>query len=235
MNNFIYAAHPSRIIFGEGSVAQVRDEVVQINRVRALVLSTPNQLDAATVVSDMLGALSVGVYSGAVMHVPLETVDRALTEVRRRDVDCLVAFGGGSTVGLAKALALRTALPIVAIPTTYAGSEVTPIYGITEGNIKRTGRDPVVLPKVVIYDPDLTRALPVQSSITSGLNALAHAAEALYAHDGNPITSMMAASGIEALGKALPAIKLAPQAMEGRFSALYGAWLCGTVLGQTSM
>ncbi len=235
MNNFVYAAHPSRIIFGEGMVARIRDEVVQIGRTRAVVLSTPNQEDAARSISDLLGTLSAGLYGGAVMHVPRDTVDHAMVEIQRRKADCLVAFGGGSTVGLAKALALRTALPIVAIPTTYAGSEVTPIYGITEGNIKRTGRDPVVLPKVVIYDPDLTRALPVQLSITSGLNALAHAAEALYAHDGNPITSMMAASGIEALGKALPAIKLAPQAMEARSTALYGAWLCGTVLGQTSM
>ncbi len=235
MDNFVYAAHPSRIIFGEGTVARVRDEVEQLGRTRAVVLSTPNQQDAARDISDLLGTLSAGVHAGAVMHVPVETVDHALLEIQRLNADCLVAFGGGSTVGLAKALALRTALPIVAIPTTYAGSEVTPIYGITEGRFKRTGRDPVVLPKVVIYDPDLTRALPAQLSINSGLNALAHAAEALYAHDGNPITTMMAASGIEALGKALPAIKDVPQTMEARSMALYGAWLCGTVLGQTSM
>jgi maleylacetate reductase len=235
MNNFVYAAHPSRIIFGEGTVTRVRDEVEQLGCARAVVLCTPNQQGAAGRISELLGPLSAGVHGGAVMHVPVESVDRALADIQGRNADCLVAFGGGSTVGLAKALALRTALPIIAIPTTYAGSEVTPIYGITEGSIKRTGRDPVVLPKAVIYDPCLSHALPVQVSVNSGLNALAHAAEALYAHDRNPITDMMATAGIEALGKALPAIKLDPQSMEARSKALYGAWLCGTVLGQTSM
>ena len=235
MNGFVYAALASRIVFGEGSLAGLAAEVARLRCSRALVLSTPQQEAGAAAVSDLLGTLSAGVYSGAVMHVPQEVVEHAFDETGRRRADCLIAFGGGSTVGLAKALALRTQLPIVAIPTTYAGSEVTPIYGITDGGLKRTGRDAVVLPKVVIYDPMLSRDLPVELSVVSGLNAMAHAAEALYAHDGNPIASLMAEAGLGALARALPAIKAAPGDLAARSEALYGAWLCGTVLGQTSM
>lgn len=235
MENFVYTTHPSRIVFGTGAASRAGEEVARLECKRVLVLSTPNQEAGATEIARQLGGLNTGVFAGAVMHVPTECVDRAMQAVEASMADCLLAFGGGSTVGLAKALALRTRLPVVAIPTTYAGSEVTPIYGITEGNIKRTGRDHVVLPKAVIYDPALTLGLPVGVSITSGLNAIAHAAEALYAHDGSPIVSMMAVAGIEALGKALPMIKQDSQDEEARAQALYGAWLCGTVLGQVSM
>lgn len=235
MENFTYTTHPFRVVFGKGVVSRLREEVVRLQCKRVLTLSTPNQEAGAMEIARQLGDLRAGVFSGAVMHVPSECVDKAMLAIDESKADCVLAFGGGSTVGLAKALALRIRLPIVAVPTTYAGSEVTPIYGITQDNVKRTGRDPVVLPKVVIYDPALTLGLPVDVSINSGLNAIAHAAEALYAHDGNPIVSMMAEAGIEALGRALPSIKNEPRNEEARTQALYGAWLCGTVLGQASM
>jgi alcohol dehydrogenase class IV len=143
--------------------------------------------------------------------------------------------GGGSTTGLGKAIALESSLPILAIPTTYAGSEMTPIYGITEGGLKKTGRDSRVLPRTVIYDPSLTLGLPSGLSATSGMNAIAHAVEGLYAEDANPITSLLAVEGIRALAQGLPRVVADPRDLEGRSECLYGAWLCGAVLGSVGM
>jgi alcohol dehydrogenase class IV len=136
---------------------------------------------------------------------------------------------------LGKAIALDSGLPIIAVPTTYAGSEMTPIYGLTDGGVKKTGRDPRVLPRTVIYDPELTLTLPVGLSVTSGINAIAHACEGLYAHDGNPIVALMAEEGIRALAAALPRVHAAPTDLAARRDALYGAWLGGTVLGHVAM
>jgi len=132
-------------------------------------------------------------------------------------------------------IALESPLPIIAIPTTYSGSEATPIWGLTEGGLKRTGRDPAVLPRTVLYDPDLTLGLPRGTSVTSGLNAIAHAVEGLYAEDANPVMSLLAEEGIRGLAAGLPRIFRAPADIEGRSDCLYGAWLCGTVLGSVGM
>jgi alcohol dehydrogenase class IV len=169
------------------------------------------------------------------MHVPIETANAARTEAKSLGADCCVAVGGGSTIGLAKAIALEFGLPIIALPTTYAGSEMTPIWGLTEGRIKRTGRDVRVLPKTVIYDPELTLSLPPQLSAVSGMNAIAHCVEALYAQDANPIISLMAEEGIRALATALPVIADNPANIEARGHALYGAWLAGAALGSVGM
>jgi alcohol dehydrogenase class IV len=153
-------------------------------------------------------ARAAGVFDRAVMHVPIETAREAREIARQLGADCAVAIGGGSTTGLGKAIALDSGLPIIAIPTTYAGSEMTPVYGITEGGMKKTGKDVRVVPRCVIYDPELTLGLPVNMSVTSGINAIAHSAEGLYAPDRNPVISFMAREGIAALGRALPAIRL---------------------------
>jgi maleylacetate reductase len=150
-------------------------------------------------------------------------------------VDATVAIGGGSTIGLAKAIALETKLPIVAIPTTYAGSEMTPIYGLTEAGLKRTGRDPVVLPRAVIYDPKLTVTMPAKLSATSGINALAHCLEGLYAENANPVMTLFAADGIRALARALPRVVADPRDLDARGDAQYGAWMAGAVLGNVGM
>jgi maleylacetate reductase len=147
----------------------------------------------------------------------------------------MVAIGGGSTIGLGKAIALESGLPIIAVPTTYAGSEMTPIYGITEAGVKKTGRDLRVLPRTVLYDPELSQHLPVGMSVVSGINAIAHAAEGLYAQDGNPVMSLMAEEGIRALAQGLRGIHRAPADMAARSACLYGAWLCGSVLGHVGM
>ena len=169
------------------------------------------------------------------MHVPIATARAARELARSLNADCAIAVGGGSTIGLGKAIALDSGLSILAIPTTYAGSEMTPIYGLTEDGVKRTGTDARVLPKTVIYDPELTLTLPVDLSVTSGINAMAHAVEGLYARDANPVTSLLAEEGIRALAQGLPAIREHADDLEARTLALYGAWLCGTVLGSVGM
>ncbi|MBL8345444.1 MAG: maleylacetate reductase [Rubrivivax sp.] len=232
---FIYTANASRVVFGVGALREVGAEVERLGARRALVLSTPEQADAAARVAALLGGRAAGVFPKAVMHVPIETAREAREEAARLGADCAVAIGGGSTTGLGKAIALESSLPIIAIPTTYAGSEVTSIWGITEGGVKKTGRDARVLPRTVIYDPELTLTLPLGLTVTSALNAIAHAAEGLYAHDGNPIVALMAEEGIRASAAALPALQRDPRDLAARASALQGAWLCGIVLGSVAM
>lgn len=235
MQSFVYQSQPARVQFGAGTLARLPEEAGRLGLRRCLVLSTPPQRELAQQAAALLGAQAAGVFDGAVMHVPVESVQAAREEAARLRADGVVAIGGGSTTGLAKAIALETGLPIVAIPTTYAGSEMTPIYGITQGQRKRTGRDARVLPRTVLYDPELTLELPVAISVTSGINAIAHAAEGLYASDANPIMDLMAEEGIRALGQALPGVHADPRDIEARGQALYGAWLCGTVLGNVGM
>ena len=235
MNAFVFKSLPGRVVFGSGALDQLPQEIERLGARRALVLSTPQQQGLARDIAERIGERSAGIFPQAVMHVPVEVARQARAEAERLGADCVVAAGGGSTIGLGKAIALHSSLPILAIPTTYAGSEMTPIYGLTEAGLKRTGRDRRVLPRTVIYDPMLTLDLPPAMSITSGFNAIAHAVEALYAEEPNPITAMMAEDGIRALTRGMPAILKNPHDVTGRSDCLYGAWLCGSVLGTTGM
>ena len=235
MLDFVYTSHPGRVVFGAGSLNHLEREIGLLGAKRALVLSTPEQAQQAEDIAKRLGERCAGVFAKAVMHVPIETARQAREEAKRVGADCAVAIGGGSTTGLGKAIALESSLPILAIPTTYAGSEMTTIYGITEGGQKKTGRDPRILPRTVIYDPELTLSLPVGLSGTSGMNAIAHSVEALYAGDGNPIISMIAEEGIRALAAGLPDVVANPKDIQARSNALYGAWLCGTALNGAAM
>lgn len=235
MDPFVYFAAPARVLFGVGMLDRLPDEAARLGIARALILATPHQRAVAEDIARRLGARAAGIFDGAVMHVPVDTARAAAGEARRLGADGLVPVGGGSTTGLAKAIALESGLPILAIPTTYAGSEMTSIYGLTDADGKQTGRDPKVQPKTVIYDPSLTLDLPVPLSVTSGINALAHAAEGLYAQDRNPITDLLAEEGIRALAAGLPQVKATPRDLDARALCLYGAWLCGTVLGQVGM
>ena len=235
MHAFTFQANPARVIFGAGNLQQLGAEVERLGARRALVLCTPEQAASAQQVLALLGDRGAGLFARAAMHVPLETAREARAEAERLGADCAVAIGGGSTTGLGKAIALDSGLPIIAIPTTYAGSEMTPIYGITEGGIKRTGRDLRVMPRTVIYDPELTLTLPYAMTVTSAINAIAHAAEGLYAHDGNPVVALMAEEGIRACAAALAPLQADPHDLAARSDALYGAWLCGTVLGSVAM
>jgi maleylacetate reductase len=169
-----------------------------------------------------------GRFAEARQHVPTETALAARRAAEEADADALLSIGGGSTTGAAKAIALTSSLPIVAVPTTYAGSEATPVWGITEGRRRTTGRDMRVLPRVVIYDPEVTLTLPERVTATSGLNALAHSVEAFWAPGANPITSLIAEESIRALADGLPAVLDAPRDVDARGELLYGAWLAGT-------
>lgn len=231
MRNFIYNSLPARVLFGQGRIADLGPELERLGVSRVMAISTPGRADMADRVADLAGGRCVASFTGAVMHTPIEVTEAAMQVVQEQGIDGLVAIGGGSTIGLAKAIALRTDLPQLVIPTTYAGSEMTSVVGQTSNGTKVTQASPKVLPEVVIYDFDLTMTLPPRSSGTSGINAIAHAVEALYVRDRNPIISLMAAEGIRVLLAALPVIARDPQDLEAREQAQYGAWLCGTCLG----
>ena len=235
MRAFVYTALPTRVVFGEGALDKLGEEIERLGAQRALVLSTPEQRSSAEDVARRLGARAAGIYDKAVMHTPIESAEAARRVAAELKADCCVAIGGGSTTGLGKAIALTSALPILAIPTTFAGSEMTPIQGITEGGVKKTVRDLRMLPKTVIYDPRLLLSLPARIAGPSGINGIAHCVEALYAQEANPVTSLMAEEGIRALAHSLPQVVHEPQNLEARGEALYGAWLAGLSLGLVGM
>jgi maleylacetate reductase len=235
MRAFVYDQPAARVIFGIGSLDSLPEEVKRLGTARAIVLSTPEQRGDAEEAARRLGDITAGVFAKAVMHVPIETARAAREMAKQLDADCYVAIGGGSTIGLGKAIALETGMPIIAVPTTFAGSEMTPIYGLTEGGVKKTGRERRVLPRTVIYDPKLTMTLPARIAGPSGMNAMAHCIEGLYAQDANPIMTILAAEGIRALSRALPVVVEESHNIDARSDALYGAWLAGTVLGNVGM
>ena len=236
MNSFIYNMHPGRVIFGAGSLSNaLPGEVKRIGSKRPLILSTPGHKEQAQEIAARLGVGTTNIYAGATMHTPVTVTDEAMAVAAQLATDGLIAVGGGSTIGLCKAIALRTDLPQIVVPTTYAGSEMTPILGQTENGNKITVNDQKVLPEVVIYDPDVTMGLPVGLSTASGMNAIAHAVEALYSRDRNPLISMMALEGLRTMVGALPRIVAAPSNRGARMDALYGAWLCGMCLGAVGM
>jgi len=256
---FTYDVSPARVLFGAGRLADVGTELERLGAKCALIITTPEQQAQGHALARQIGSLAGAVFDGATMHTPTEVTAAALAIVQARRCDALVAVGGGSAIGLSKALTLRARLPQIAIPTTYAGSEVTPILGETAAGpqiaipttyagsevtpilgetaagVKKTRRSPLLLPQVVIYDVELTLSLPPLMSAGSGLNAIAHAAEALYARDANPIISLMAEEGITALARSLPAVVRQPGDLDARADAQYGAWLCGVCLGTVGM
>ena len=232
---FTYEALPCRVVFGEGTMAGAADEADRLGIKRALIVTTSQQHADGNRLGRVLGHRLAAEFPEAVMHTPVAVTERAMGVIEARDIDGLIALGGGSAIGLAKALSLRSGLPQLVLPTTYAGSEMTPILGETRDGIKTTQRRREIVPDTVIYDVDLTMSLPAAISATSGLNAMAHAVEALYAPEANPIISLMAEEGIAALGRALPRIVATPSDRDARGDALLGAWLCGTCLGAVSM
>jgi maleylacetate reductase len=226
---FAYRAHPGRIVFGVGSVASLPDEAADLDGERVLLVAGPALDAVSNAVADGLGGRVVGRIGEVRQHVPAELASTATSTARDLGADLLVAIGGGSTIGLAKAVALETGVPVLAVPTTYSGSEMTPVYGIKDRE-KRTGSDARVLPRTVVYDPALTLDLPARVTAASGFNALAHCVEALYAPGANPVTSLLAEEGLRTLFAVLPSCVTAPHALPARADALYGAHLAGAAL-----
>jgi maleylacetate reductase len=232
---FVFPGISTRVVFGTGTLQQVGSEMAALGHSRALVLSTPQQRHEAERVAGLLGDAAVGIFAEAAMHTPVDVTERGLATFAESGADCVVGIGGGSTIGLAKAIATRTGADQIVIPTTYAGSEMTDILGETVDGEKTTRRDASIRPEVVIYDVDLTLTLPVAMTVTSALNAIAHGVEGLYAKDANPITDMMAVAAMRAFKEGLPKVVADPQDKAGRTQVLYGAWLCSTALGYVSM
>ncbi len=224
-----------RVVFGASTRSTIAAELRRLNLSKALILATPQQGDAALEIAEHLGELAAGVFCKAAMHTPVDVTEAAMIHVAETGADCVVAIGGGSTTGLGKAIAYRTDLPQIVIPTTYAGSECTPILGQTENGVKTTLSDPKVLPEVILYDSELVKTLPVSMTVTSALNAMAHAAEALYATDRTPETIAMAIDGLKAFVDGLPKVLNDPSDLAAREETQRGAWACGTVLGQVDM
>ncbi|KAK0203107.1 iron-containing alcohol dehydrogenase [Desarmillaria ectypa] len=235
MKSFVYNALPSRVVFGNGTLNQVVQEVTNLGCSKALILTTPRQVAKGEKLKELVSNKAVGIYTNATVHTPTNVTDDAVGVVQKLGADVIIAVGGGSTIGLAKAIALRTDLPQIVIPTTYAGSEATPIIGQTENGLKTTQKTLKVLPEVIIYDVSLTVTLPPRITITSGLNAIAHAVEALYSKEANPITDTLAEQGISRIARALPVIMNDPENLDARSEALYGAWACGACLGAVGM
>jgi maleylacetate reductase len=224
---FEYEVLPSRVVFGLGAGDRLAGEVERLGGARVLVVGSR---DRAVRLRDRLGQHCVGIFTEIRQHVPVSTAAAARELAAELEVDCLVACGGGSAIGLAKAVALDMPVPIVAIPTTYSGSEMTPIWGLTSGRRKQTGRHPRVAPAVVLYDPALTVGLPARLTVSSGMNAMAHCVEALYGPGANPVTALLAEDGIRRLVAGLEASVRDPADLDGRAELLLGAHLGGRAL-----
>jgi len=235
MQSFIYDQPASRIIFGSGTSNRLHEELKRLTINRPFFITTPGRRHDAEQAVKALSEITAAIYSDAVMHVPVETIARARDAALKHKADGIVAFGGGSAIDTSKAVGLELNLAIVAVPTTYGGSEVTPFYGYTEDGIKKGKRDRNMLPKTVIYDPALTLSLPANTSAASGMNAIAHCVEGLYGKNANPVMSLLAAEGIRTLSRSLPLVVANPSNIDPRTDAFYGAWLAGVVLGSVGM
>ncbi|MCJ1351535.1 MAG: hypothetical protein MMC33_001519 [Icmadophila ericetorum] len=238
MQAFEYIASPSKVIFGSGVISKLPSELTRQNLSRALLITGPRGASQVNPIIELLGSKLAGTFSHAAQHTPLSVTNTALRYASSLSpsIDSIVSFGGGSAVGLGKALSVRLEIPHICIVTTYSGSEMTSLVGETgEDGVKRTRSDPRILPGCVFYDVDFTVGMGVAMSAVSGVNAIAHAVEALYARNTNPIVALIAKEGVKALAKALPEIVEDPTSPSARWNALYGAWLCGYVLGSVSV
>jgi maleylacetate reductase len=228
---FTHDVPPQRVVFGSGALERVADEAARLKIERALIIATPGSgARLGEKVSALLGTRAAAVHAEAVVHVPKAIAEAGLAAARANKADGLIAVGGGSAIGLAKAIALETGLPIFAIPTTYSGSEATPIIGMTDGERKITGRDVKVVPRAIIYDPDLTLGLPGAVSAASGMNAIAHCVEALWVDSRTPVTVALATEAMRRFAQNLPAVVADGANVAARGECLVGAWLAGTVL-----
>lgn len=234
MRDFVLDQPGGRVVFGAGSLDAVPGEVRALGAERVMLVGDRHSRTIADTIAARLPGQVVARIGHTATHVPEDLAADAVRLARESGADLLVCVGGGSATGLAKAVALSTRLRILAVPTTYAGSEMTPIWGLTGDGRKRTGRDPAVRPVCVVYDPVLTLGLPPALSAASGMNAMAHLVEAVYAPKVSPLTVTAAVEGAGALARALPGVVRDPADLAARDEALYGAWLAGWVLGTTT-
>ncbi|MCO5998975.1 maleylacetate reductase [Actinoallomurus rhizosphaericola] len=229
---FVYESWQARVVFGPGRVDSVGDETALLGAKRIFLIADRNAPGAETA-RRSLGTRLVGRWDEIAQHVPVELAERAGKAVESAAADCVVCLGGGSATGLGKAVVRKRPVPLVAVPTTYAGSEMTTVYGLTDGDRKVTGRDPNVRPKVVVYDPELTTGLPLAVTGPSAFNSLAHCVAALTAPDADPVTSALALEAVRHIHAGLPLVMAHPSDVEGRGRLQFGAFLAGTALAGT--
>jgi maleylacetate reductase len=229
--SFIHDSPHQRVVFALGAVAQVPDEAARLGLRRALVVATPGSgARLGQRLAGLLGERAAGLHAQAVVHVPKAVAETGVAAARAAKADGVVAAGGGAAIGLAKIIARDLDIPILALPTTYSGSEATPIWGTTDGDKKFTGRDARVVPRTIVYDPELTLALPPKVSAASGMNALAHCVGALFVPVRTPVTVALAAEAARRFATALPQAVADGNDAEARADCLVAAWLAGTVL-----
>ena len=235
MRSFVHQAPAERIVFGVGTIASIGSELERMNATRAVVLSTRGHAELAERVAGLLGHCAVGQFNGAAPHTPIDVTERALEIVRGLRADAVVSVGGGSTTGLGKAVASRLGIRHLVVPTTYAGSELTPVLGETSGGEKTTRSGPEILPDTVVYDVQLTTTLPWSVTVQSAVNAMAHAVEALYSEDADDETDQWATLAIQSLVEGLRTLRSDLDSLDARSELLYGAWLAGRCLGAVGM
>ncbi|MGH3246999.1 MAG: maleylacetate reductase [Trebonia sp.] len=225
---FTHETLPQRVVFASGqAVASVAEEIGRLGARRVMVIAAAAESSVADAVSADISVARR--HDEVVMHVPAEVAHRAREAAVRARADAVLCVGGGSTTGLAKAVAMSgspvAGLPIVAVPTTYAGSEATNVWGLTDGDLKTTGIDNLVLPRSIVYDASLTASLPVEMSVASGLNAMAHCVDSMWGPRTDPVTQTLAIEGIGALRRGLLAVQADPAGISGREQTMYGAYL----------
>ena len=233
--NFIYQSFANKIYFGHGQLKKLSSIVNESGGTRLFAISTNRTKAIVDELIKSFGPDHVSHFSKVVQHVPKMVVDEAIAIAKENRSNIIIAIGGGSAIGLAKGMALETHLPILAIPTTYAGSEMTHVYGISSGSVKTVGRDLSVLPQTVIYDPSLTAQMPVALAATSSMNAMAHLIEALYAHDGNPITYQTSLMGIRFLKEGMEQLITERSLENANANLQFGAYLAGKALCEVTM
>lgn len=221
---------PGRIVFADGAIGGLGEELDRLQARRVMVIAAGRDGHLADVAGQALGHREHKVWTEVRRHVPTEVASRAVAAAGEHNVDALLAIGGGSAIGLGKAVAVSSGLPLVCVPTTYSGSEMTPIYGLTTGSDKKTARDIKALPKVVVYDPALVTTLPASVVGPSAMNALAHCAEALWAPQTDPISDAVALEGARRLQRHLRAAYAGPDA-GARGQVLIASCMAGLVVG----
>jgi maleylacetate reductase len=233
--SFTVAPFPTRVLFGAGALDRLPELIDTLSAHRVLVLASHGRARLVERISGLLGRRVIGVESRVAMHVPAPLAATVRDDVAKSGADLVLAVGGGSSIGMAKAIALGGGPPAIAVPTTYSGSEMTSVWGMTRDGVKETGRDDRVRMHAVLYDPTLTIDLPPRASGPSALNAVAHCVEALYAPDVNPLVTLAAGEGLRALAESAPRVVRTPEDLGARTEALYGAWLAGLSLGAATM
>ncbi|KAB5578168.1 iron-containing alcohol dehydrogenase [Coniochaeta sp. 2T2.1] len=235
---FTFTSSTPRVVFGPNSINSLPEELQRLGSKRPIIVCSPTRISLATTIRGILEKASIplaGILDRAVVHVPVDITESSVAYVEHQSADCVISVGGGSAVGLGKALCFRTGLPHICIPTTYSGSEMTAILGELKDGKKVAVTDLKILPSTVIYDVTLTMELPQHLTSVSGLNAMAHSVEALYAKDANPVMSLVALESLTCLAKSLPLVASEPTSTEARSSVLYGAFLAGMAVASTGI